>query len=354
MRIKRVIENLESKGLEALLLIKQANVNYVSGFTDEASFALVTTKGNFFITDGRFYELAQNQCEGFEIINWQKIGSHFTDAVEYICKKINIKKLGFEPEIVTFDVYKSLENKLVNAELIPVSDIVEDLRYTKDEDEIKLLRKACSITDEAFSEIVEYIEPGMTENQVAAKLEYILKIKGASGPSFDTILISGTKTSLPHGKPDDKVIEDGDLITLDFGALYKGYHADMTRNLIVGEPTKKQIDLYNTVLRAQEAALESLKPGVLSSEPDSVVREIVKDYIEYYYPGIGHGVGLELYENPFISKDGDMKIEKNCVMTVEPGIYIPGFGGVRIEDTILVTENGVERLTQSTKELISV
>lgn len=354
MRVKKVVSDLESRNLDALLLIKKANVNYVSGFTDEASVVLITTEGNFFITDGRFYELAQKQCRGFEIINWQKIGSHFTDAIKYICKKININNLGFEPESVTFSIYKNLESKLSNIELIPVSNIIENLRYIKDEEEIKLLRKACSITDEVFSEIVKYIEPGMTENQVAAKLEYLLKIKGASGPSFDTILISGTKTSLPHGKPDDKVIKEGDLITLDFGALYKGYHADMTRNLIVGKPTRKQKDLYDTVLRAQEAALESIKPGVLSNEPDKVVREIVGDYIKYYYPEIGHGVGLELYENPFISKNGNMKIKKNCVMTLEPGIYIPGFGGVRIEDTILITEKGVERLTLSPKELISI
>lgn len=353
-RVKKVLELLTDKDLDGLFLVKRANVNYISRFSDEASYVLVSTKGCFFITDGRFFELAQKECKGFEIINWQKIGKSVIDGVKEICEKHDIKKLGFERVATSYDMYENLKKTMPDVDLIPTSNLIEEMRYVKDEEETEILKEASRITDKAFEEILNFIKPGMTENQVAAKLEYIIKMNGASGVGFETILISGKKTSLPHGKPDDKIIESGDFITLDFGALYKGYTSDMTRTIVVGTPNDKQVEVYNLVKQAQQAALDMIKAGVTSKEPDDVIRKIVKDYIEYYYPGIGHGVGRELHEQPFLGKNGDRIIEKNCIITVEPGLYIPDWGGVRIEDTIVVTETGNERLTKSSKELICV
>lgn len=351
-KIEKVLQALKEQQLDGLFIVKKANVNYISKFTDEAAFVLITRKGNFFITDGRFIELAEKLCEGFEIINWQDLGKGVLGVVEKICKDVGIKRLGFEEEWTSYSMYENMKGILKDIELIPTKGIIEALRYIKDEEEINILREASRITDEAFEEILNHIKPGMTENQVAAKLEYIIKMNGGDGVGFETILISGKKTSLPHGKPDDKVIEDGDFVTLDFGALYKGYTSDMTKTIVVGKPNEKQIEIYNVVKEAQQAGLDTIKDGISSKVPDDAIREVVKDYIEYYYPGIGHGIGRDLHEPPFIGKNGGYIIKKNCVITVEPGLYIPDWGGVRIEDSILVTEDGYERLTKSTKDLI--
>lgn len=353
-RTQKILQELNKKGLDGLLLTKKTNVNYISGFTDEASYVFISEKAKLFITDGRFFELAQRQCNDFRIINWQKQGKNFLELVEQICKDNNIKKLGFEQQWTSCDMYENMNQILKDVELIPTKNLVEDLRYIKDKEEIEILREASRITDYAFEEIIKYIKPGMTENEVAAKLEYIVKIAGADGVGFDTILISGKKTSLPHGKPDKKIIEAGDFVTLDFGALYKEYTSDMTKTIVIGNPSEKQLKVYNLVKEAQQAALDTIKGGINSEIPDTAVRKVVKDYIEYYYPGIGHGVGRDLHEPPFISKDGGYIIEENSVITIEPGLYIPDWGGVRIEDTILVTRNGYERLTKSTKDLIII
>lgn len=241
-----------------------------------------------------------------------------------------------------------------SVKLVGKEGIVEELRYVKTPEEIEKIRKASEITDHAFEEILKYIEIGMTENQVAAKLEYIVKMAGADGMGFDTILISGSKTSLPHGKPTNKLIEAGDFVTMDFGAMVDGYTSDMTRTIVMGQASQEQMEVYRLVKEAQQKGMDSIKPLVTSDLPDQAVREVLKDRIQYYYPGIGHGIGLDLHEAPFISQKGGYTIEENCIITVEPGLYIPGWGGVRIEDSILVTREGYERLTKSSKDLIIV
>lgn len=353
-RLNKALKILNDNEWDALLLVKRTNVNYVSRFSDEAAYVLITTNNQFLITDGRFFELAQEGCKGFQIVNWQKIGIDIVDTVKEICKSDDIKKLGFERAATSYDLYDKLEKSMPRINLIPTNNVIEDLRYIKDEEEVEILKEASKITDKSFGDILNFIKPGMTENEVAAKLEYIIKTNGGSGVGFETILISGKKTSMPHGKPNNKIIEKGDFVTMDFGALYRGYTSDMTRTIVIGTPNEKQIEIYNLVKKAQQAALDTIKAGVTSKVPDDAVREIVKDYIEYYYPGIGHGVGRELHEQPFLGKNGNRIIEKNCIITVEPGIYIPNWGGVRIEDTIIVTEDGNERLTKSSKDLICI
>ena len=353
-KLLTIKEDMAKMDLDALFISKEENVNYLSGFTDEASYLLITKGKSFFITDGRFVELAEELCLGFTIINWQKTGKGLFELIADLCQDLEIKKLGFEADWISYSQYQAMEKDIRDIDLVGTNNMVEKLRYVKDDLEISYLRKACEISDYAFEEILKYIKPGVKEKDLAARLEYIMKTAGADGIGFDTILISGKKTSLPHGKPSDKLIEKGDFITMDYGALVNGYTADMTRTVIVGEASDEQIKVYNLVKKAQEKALESLKAGIDSSIPDKAARSQVQDYIDYYYPGIGHGIGLDLHEAPFLSHAGGYEIKENSVITVEPGLYIPSWGGVRIEDSVLIKKNGYERLTKSTKELIII
>lgn len=353
-RIAKLLEKLKVNNLDGLLITKMANVNYISRFKDEFAYVLVCKEGNFIITDGRFIEIAEKRCENFKAINWKNSYSSMLQCIDHLCKNYGINSLGFEKENISYALYDKLKSNLSNTTLVPTSNIIEDFRYIKDEEEIELLRKASAITDKAFTEILNFIKPGLSEKAIAAKLEYIIKLNDGDGVGFDTILISGKKTSLPHGKPDNKIIENGDFITMDFGVLYHGYTSDMTRTIVVGKPSEKQVNIYNLVKEAQEAALSTIKAGITAKVPDDKVREILNDHLEYYYPGIGHGVGRELHEEPFISKTASRIIEDHCVITVEPGLYIPNWGGVRIEDTVLVKDEGVEILTKSPKDLLSI
>ncbi|WP_035294407.1 Xaa-Pro peptidase family protein [Clostridium sp. KNHs214] len=353
-RIEKLLTEMKKQHIEGLFLMREANVRYISGFTDSDSYVFISEKRNFFITDGRYTEQAQKQCPDYKVIKWGKPVGTLGDTVKQITKDLGLKSIGFEKDKMTYALYEDFKEKIEEAELIPTSGLVESLRYVKDEQEIANTREACRIADVAFEKILNFIKPGMTESDVALELEYYMRKEGASGVGFDTILISGKKTSLLHGKPDNKVIEDGDLITLDYGALYNGYISDMTRTIGVGHLDDKKIEIYNLVMHAQEEGLKTIKAGVIGKIPDDRIRDIIKDYEEYYYPGIGHGVGRELHEQPFLGKYCNMTLKENCVITLEPGIYIPEWGGVRIEDTIVVKNDGYEILTNSPKKLIIV
>lgn len=353
-RITKVQEILFEKNLDAIYLSKEANVNYISGFTDEAAMVIITKSGKYLLTDGRFTELAETLCEGFEVVNWQKFESNLPKAIAYICEKDKVKRLGFEETNMSFAQYRFFNEALQNygIELEPVRNVIEPLRYIKNEEEQQYLRKACQIADEALEELIPYIKVGASERELCARLEYSMKMRGAQAIGFETILISGAKTSLPHGKPDDKCIEFGDFVTIDFGAMYNGYISDMTRTFVVGEADEKQREVYELVRQAQEAGVKQMRAGAVASEPDREIRKIIKKYEEFYYPGMGHGVGRELHEEPFLGKNATRIMEAGCVITMEPGIYIPGWGGVRIEDTVLITEDGCEPLTHFPKELM--
>lgn len=355
-RIQRLVSEMKKRSLQAMFVMKLANVRYISRFTDEDSYLLITEKGNYFITDGRYTEQAQNQCPNFKVFNWRDHGRSIGECVKYILDtyESGIKNIGFEENAVSFGMYDKIKKANEGIEMVSTGSLLDELRYVKDEDEIACARRAAQISDKAFMQIIDFVKPGMTENEVALQLEYYMRKEGAEGVAFDTILISGAKSSLLHGKPDEKVIEEGDFLLMDYGALYKGYRSDMTRTIMIGEPDEKQREIYELVRKAEEEAVKTVKAGVQTNVPDKVAREITNKYIEYYYPGIGHGVGLELHEEPFISINGNRAFEKNCVVTVEPGIYIPGWGGVRVEDTVIVTEDGCEILTHAPKELIII
>ena len=269
------------------------------------------------------------------------------------CKDI---RLGFEDKSISYSQYKAINDVIGSVvSLVELGDSVDNLRMVKTEEEIELIAKAEAIGDEAFNHIINYVEVGMTEKQVALELEYVMKSLGADGLSFDTIVASGTNSSMPHAVPTDKVIEDGDFLTLDFGCIYNGYCSDMTRTVHMGdEMTEKQLQVYTVVLNAQKEALKAIKPGMVCSHIDKIARDYIEaaGYGDFFGHGLGHGVGLYIHEEPRFSRKCDVILEPGMVLSVEPGIYLPGEFGVRIEDLVVVTEEGYRNLAQSPKVLI--
>lgn len=353
-RINKLRKILRESNLESFLVTDEANITYLTGFKGDSSRLVVSEKDCYFLTDGRYTEQAKNECfPEIKIVKWIKDIRYGLETYSYILSELQVGKLGFESDVVSFSVYNFLKNGLKNIDLVPVQGLVEQLRLIKDKEEIGFLRKACEISDKALELTVSEIKLGMKEIDVLALLEYNLKTNGADDLSFDTMVLSGSKTSLLHGKAGQKKIEKGDFILFDFGALYNGYHADISRAFIMGAATEKQKELYDIIQRAQYNACMSIKDGVHGKVPDTEVRNVIPDqYIDYYYPGLGHGVGLVIHEDPFIKNTCDFVYKEGMTLTIEPGVYVPGWGGMRIEDTLVVTKNGVEILNKFPRDLI--
>lgn len=349
-RVEKLRTEMEKEGLAALLVTSPYNLRYLTGFTGTTGLAVITLNKAFFITDFRYTEQAAKQCAGFEVV--KNTGPIF-EEVAHLVEQENLPNLGFEETQITFSEYSYLE-EIVDTALIPVSDMIETLREIKDEEEIATIRKACEISDAAFTHILTFIKPGMTEIQVANELDFHMRSLGASGVSFETIVASGLRSAMPHGVASDKVIESGDFVTLDFGCYYNGYVSDMTRTISVGEPSEKLKEIYQVVLEAQLKVIEAAKAGVTGVELDAVARDHIasKGYGEAFGHSTGHGIGLEIHERPNVSRVSEQAFVPGNVITDEPGIYLPGIGGVRIEDDLLITENGCEVLVHSPKELI--
>lgn len=353
-RIEKLVSKMEDLDVDALLITKEENVSYLSGFTGDESYLFITPKEQYMLTDFRYIEQVKQECPDLKIFQWKRIADFGETSLREWIQSFEIARLGIEKNNFSYGAYLNFTKHLPKIELVATHGAVEELRYVKNEHEIACIQKAASIADRAFTRILDFIKPGMTENEVTAELEYYLRKEGADGVAFDTILVSGVKTSLPHGKPSDKVIEKGDFVTLDFGALYQGYRSDMTRTIGIGSLTEKQKEIYQMVKEAQLAGLQAIKAGVHGKKPDEAAREVFakKDLNEYFGHGLGHGLGLEIHEEPFMGGSCTMRLEKDYVVTVEPGLYLPNWGGVRIEDTVVVTEEGCTILTNSSKELI--
>jgi Xaa-Pro aminopeptidase len=349
-KLIKLRSNFSAKGIDALLITSPFNRRYVTNFTGSAGVVLLTSEEALFITDFRYVEQAEKQCAGFTIIQH---GASIVEEIAQQIKKYGVQKLGFEQEHLTYSIFTSYKNA-IEAELIPTSGLVEKLRLIKTEAEIKILKEAADIADAAFKHILDFIRPSITELDVANELEFFMRKAGATSSSFDIIVASGYRSALPHGVASDKLIEKGDFITLDFGAYHKGYVSDITRTVSVGEPDPKLKQIYEIVLEAQMKGVEGIKPGMTGKEADALTRDYIteKGYGEYFGHSTGHGIGLEVHEGPALSVRSDVILEPGMIVTVEPGIYIPGLGGVRIEDDTLITKDHNETLTHSTKELI--
>jgi len=358
--VERLAGALNPASLDGLLLVGDSNIRYITGFTGSESYAIISgnASGNArcFITDSRYTEQAEAECEGFEVIRWRSPAPGLTDTFQSICDRFGIRRLGFEKNKVTYEFFEKLSDNLRDIELVPTSGLVEAIRYVKDEAEAACIRKAARIADEAFSELLGFIRIGVTEKDIERELQYLIKKKGAEDIGFATIVASGKRSSLPHAIPSDKKIEKGDFITMDFGAMYMGYRSDMTRTVVVGAADPRQVEIYNIVRTAQEKAESAIRAGVSGKIPDDCARGHISaaGYGECFGHGLGHGVGLDIHEEPFMSSSCKRTLEEGCIVTVEPGIYIPDWGGVRIEDTVLVKPEGIEILTCSSKELLII
>ncbi|MGE5328910.1 MAG: M24 family metallopeptidase [Deltaproteobacteria bacterium] len=349
-RISKLRENLAGYNVGGIIITSRYNRYYLSGFTGTNGYLIIGKEKKILITDSRYIEQAKKQCPDYEIVNQ---GKNIYEVLQDILQQINISELGFEENYITYRQYADCEKNIKGVKLVPVINSVEKIREIKDRQEIKKIKKAAQIADKTFEHILNYIKIGITEKEIALEIDYFMKKLGASELSFETIVASGTRSSMPHGVASSKIIEDGDTITIDFGCIYDGYCSDMTRTIFVGEPHQKMKDIYKIVLEAQEAALKVLKPGVPCKDVDQIARDIISKYGygENFGHGLGHSVGLEIHEDPALSTKSERILEAGMVVTVEPGIYVEGIGGVRIEDLVLITENGYENLTSSSKEI---
>jgi len=351
-RLRKLREKLAKHNLDGLVIESPYNRRYLSGFTGTAGVLLIGMSEAKLMTDFRYVEQATEQAPLFEIVE------HKIPIVQEAAKqaeKMGIKKLGFEQEQITYQQYQMYQKQL-KIEFVPVSEFVEELRLVKDEQEITILKEAAKIADDAFAHIIRYIRAGVTELDVANELEFFMRKQGATSSSFDIIVASGVRSALPHGVASEKKIQKGELVTLDFGAYYKGYCSDITRTIAVGDVSDKLKEIYDTVLAAQLCGMNGIKAGITGKEADALTRDYIeaKGYGEYFGHSTGHGIGLEIHEGPTLSMRSNLVLKEGMVVTVEPGIYIAGVGGTRIEDDIIITAKGNEPLTKSPKQFIVV
>jgi len=352
-RRNRLVERCASLDVDALLITKLANVRYLTGFTGSSAMTLLGPAGSVFFTDGRYGE--QSRHEVPDLTRVASMGSLDGAILEHV-RRLGVGRLGFERHVVTVAQRDRWQEELEGVRLTGIGDEVERLRWSKDAEELALLRSAQDATDGAFEDILDVLVVGITERQAAAQLELALGRHGADALAFDVIVAFGEHAAEPHHRPCHRALAEGDVIKMDFGAQIGGYHADMTRTVAFGEPVAELRKVHDVVAAAQQAGIDALRPGVLAADVDRAARTVIEDagYGERFTHGLGHGVGLEIHEGPSLRRDGEDELPAGAVVTVEPGVYLPGLGGVRIEDTVEVTGDGPRVLGVSTRELIEL
>ena len=354
-RVRRagLVARADQLDLTAVLVTHLPNVRYLTGFTGSNASALIGSSAEAFFTDGRYTERARREVAfGDHII----CPDGLTAALKERCAGMRGARLGFEAEHLTFRSHRRLAEALGGIELVPMDSEIERLRWTKDDEELELLDAAQSATDRAFESILDRIAVGITERQIAGELDILLRREGADGPAFDAIVAFGENAAEPHHEPGSRALEEGDVIKLDFGALHRGYHADMTRTVAFGQPAPELRKIHELVAEAQQAGIDAVTEGALGSEVDSAARDIIASagYGASFTHGLGHGVGLEIHEGPSLGRRFQDALPAGAVVTIEPGVYIPGLGGVRIEDMVEVRSGGCRVLGTSTRELLEL
>lgn len=342
---------LKDRGLDAMLVTSAPGEFYAAGFHGEGV-ALITPDKTWYWTDSRYIEAAEQQVTGAEVAMLTS-GTTYRALVNEVVEKRSIKALGFEEDYMCVGEYRKW-TETVKAEFVPTSKLLTDLRMVKDQDELKAMREAQRVTDEAFTEILNDIKPGVTESEIAAKLTYLMACKGAERNSFDPIVACGANGSMPHAIPGLAVIQKGQFVTMDFGCVVGGYCSDMTRTIAVGRPSEEMDLVYHTVLKAQLAAIDAIKGGVHGAAIHKVADDIIvaAGYGGKMGHGLGHSLGIEIHEDPRFSPMWDKPIPSGAFLSVEPGIYLPGKFGVRIEDVVMLTDDGCIDITNSPKDLI--
>ena len=352
LRRGRLAERFAELEVDGMLVTHLPNVRYLSGYSGSNGQVIVGADGGRFFTDGRYIEQSRREVPDLDRAIYS---TDYVDVLKQACADLGIERLGFEASSVTYrdwERYGSLAGTLV-----PLTDEVGKLRWIKDKEELALIGEAQRLTDAGFEAVLERIRDGMTEKELARALEWEMLERGATGVAFETIAAFGEQAAEPHHEPTDRSLRRGDVVKLDFGALYEGYHSDMTRTLAFGEPSAQMREVHEVVRAAQQAGIDAVRAGVSGQEPDRAARAVIDDagYGEAFTHSLGHGVGLEIHEGPTLTSSETAKDEllpASTVVTVEPGVYLAGAGGVRIEDMVIVTEDGCQVMPTTTKELI--
>ncbi len=352
MMIKKITEILKNNST-AILISSPQNRRYFTEFSSSDGYLVIMKNDAVFFTDSRYTEAAQKAISACKTQGLTRVSK---EIKEYL-QDNNIEKILVERDNLTVGEFEALKVALSPVKITASKALekkISALRAVKNKEEIKCIKQAQKIAENAFNHILKFIKPGVTEKEIALELDFYMLSHGAESISFETIAVTGAKTSMPHGVPDNTVVKKGDFVTMDFGAVYKGYHSDMTRTVAVGEVSSEQRKVYEIVLEAQLKGLNALKCGVSCKQADAAARNVIESagYGGYFGHGTGHGVGIEIHEGPNLSPRSESVLKVNNVVTVEPGIYIPGKFGVRIEDMARIKRNGYENLTKSPKELI--
>tara|TARA_B100000029_G_scaffold256081_1_gene252855 strand:+ start:4297 stop:5373 length:1077 start_codon:yes stop_codon:yes gene_type:complete len=351
-RLDQLSNKISELGYDGLYITNLTNIRYLTGFTGSAAVLLILDKSYFF-TDGRYIKQSHAQVQNSEITI---IDANYFESIKSKNLLTNNLKIGFESAHLSFSNYNHLTKYFPNIDWHATSTIIEDIASIKDQSEIESLKTAIEITDYVFEKIIPEIRLGVTEKYISATISYLFKTNGAEGDSYESIIASGPNSALPHARPTDREFQVGDFIVMDFGALYNGYHADMTRTLLMGPPTQKHQEIYDIVLNAQLNGIDSAKAGVTCASVDAACRTIINNhgYGDFFNHSTGHGIGLEVHTLPRIHKSNNQLLESNHVITIEPGIYLPDWGGVRIEDDCLIMNDKCVPLNKSSKELIII
>jgi Xaa-Pro aminopeptidase len=350
LRRARLASRLVELGSDGFLLTRLPNVRYATGFTGSNGQVLITPDGAPFFTDGRYTEQARHEVPDLERITYV---DGFVESVVAAARSLGVGRLGFESDGLTFRTYEQLRAAAKGIELVPVSGEVERQRWVKDPDELAALERAQGATDEAFDAVLARLRDGVSERELAFELEAEMRRAGAERPGFDTIVAFGEHAAEPHHEPTGRTLSRGDVVKMDFGGLVDGYHADMTRTVAFGEPPDRLRDVHDLVRSAQQAGIDAVRVGATGAEVDAAARSVIEaaGLGEHFTHGLGHGVGLEIHEGPRLGRGSDDALPAGAVVTVEPGVYLPGVGGVRIEDMVEVTEQGGRALPRAGKDL---
>lgn len=341
---------LESYDLGGILFSSLEDIRYLCGFTGSDGALILTRRECYFLTDSRYWTQSEIEVKGSQIVHYKKK----LESVSSLLSDLRLRRVGFESAVLPFSLYQTLSKKLPSeTELIPLEGEIKNLRAVKDDYELALTRKAIDIASKAFEHILGSLKEGALEREVALEMEFFMKNQGAEAMGFDIIIASGKRSALPHGKASGKRIEKGDLILIDFGSMFQGYHSDQTRTVVCGDPSSDQKKIYQVVKEAQAKAIEAVRPGIPIREVDAAARDPIRGsgYGEYFGHGTGHGIGLAVHEDPAVNGENKGVVQEGMVFTIEPGIYIPDWGGVRIEDMVRVTREGSEVLTYLPREL---
>lgn len=350
-KLEKIAGAVKEANLDAVMITGSENVQYATGFRSSAAAVFVTAKGEgWYFTDSRYIEAAGAvvKQEGYTV---DQMKTSYMDVMKELVAKTGAKTVGFEEKLMSVEQYNKYN--LIGCEFKPASEMFEALREVKEQWEVDCIVSAQRIAEAALEELIPMMKVGAVENELAATLDYLMAKKGSEGISFSTILVSGKNSSRPHGVPSDKALEAGDFVTIDFGATKGGYHSDMTRTFAISHATDEMKKVYDTVLKAQLAGIEKINPGVTGIEADKAARDVITEagYGEYFGHGLGHSLGLNIHENPRASNAAETKFKTGNIITIEPGIYLPGRFGVRIEDMVYLAAEGKRNLTLAPKEL---